>query len=636
MCDAGYTRNIGGFTRPYPAVRAGEIISDDGIRCRLREDGFGIVGHAKVSGGKGALLAAVFITFTLCPSLQSQHLQAQSGQFQSVKDYGAKGDGVTDDAAAIQAAINATRTGSYSSGCVFLPPGRYMVRSTLSFLDFEGLTLIGAGSGENASAGAAVILWGGPSNGTVVDIRGCIGCSFRGFIIEGNHTAGIGLSYGTAWVSGGRHLVSAQSKFSEIAISNVLGSPGRALYVGSPGNAQVSESSFDRFHITDAVAAIYQEGGNTLNIHYRDFLVSWFTLVGMDVECCSFLSEGNTFTGAQTGATATYLIRNSSFGTIIGDYDEHNTPVPVFSFPGVANVPGSGPITIIGSSFGISRPNVNVLNWTRNGSLELIGTKFQGLSGGNDTATFAPLGVARYGETGTLYEFGSRWINITISASGSFAVESNQSTQYNVHANALKPFASNHNKVFDQTNVQFIKSPLSFYDGTTRYNMHADSGGLNFLNASGGIVGGWNTGAPTSPAIWAATSLQSNSVVTFGTNEGLSLTTQGKGHVTANSSFAGGLSTAPFSPTPSFDGTYAIQRITLTGDVPSSTLFNCVAGETIVFDIIEDNNGGHAFTWPANVHGGGAITTTPGYHNRQQFYCDGTNAWSLGSLQSGR
>src|SRR5438034_10903822 len=86
----------------------------------------------------------------------------------------------------------------------------------------------------------------------------------------------------------------------------------------------------------------------------------------------------------------------------------------------------------------------------------------------NDTATFAPLGVARYGETGTLYEFGSRWINITISASGSFAVESNQSTQYNVHANALKPFASNHNKVFDQTNVQFIKSPLSFYDGTTR------------------------------------------------------------------------------------------------------------------------------------------------------------------------
>src|SRR5438034_4887683 len=48
----------------------------------------------------------------------------------------------------------------------------------------------------------------------------------------------------------------------------------------------------------------------------------------------------------------------------------------------------------------------------------------------NDTATFAPLGVARYGETGTLYEFGSRWINITISASGSFAVESNRSEEH--------------------------------------------------------------------------------------------------------------------------------------------------------------------------------------------------------------
>ena len=48
----------------------------------------------------------------------------------SVKDFGAVGDGVTDDTAAIQAAI----TGS-SSKTLFFPPGQYKITSTLNLLD---------------------------------------------------------------------------------------------------------------------------------------------------------------------------------------------------------------------------------------------------------------------------------------------------------------------------------------------------------------------------------------------------------------------------------------------------------------------------------------------------------------------
>ncbi len=62
------------------------------------------------------------------------------GVFVNVKDYGAKGDGKTDDSAAIQAAINATAP---DGRAVFMPSGVYMIGAPLSMRN--GLTLRGAG-----------------------------------------------------------------------------------------------------------------------------------------------------------------------------------------------------------------------------------------------------------------------------------------------------------------------------------------------------------------------------------------------------------------------------------------------------------------------------------------------------------
>ena len=63
--------------------------------------------------------------------------------FLNVKDFGAVGNGSTDDTSAIQQTIDALPA---SGGCVFIPPGTYAVSAPLTLS--EGAELCGAGSGS--------------------------------------------------------------------------------------------------------------------------------------------------------------------------------------------------------------------------------------------------------------------------------------------------------------------------------------------------------------------------------------------------------------------------------------------------------------------------------------------------------
>jgi hypothetical protein len=92
-------------------------------------------------------------------------------------------------------------------------------------------------------------------------------------------------------------------------------------------------------------------------------------------------------------------------------------------------------------------------------------------------------------------------------------------------------------------------------------------------------------------------------------------------------SIKGGFREVPFSSTPIFDAMLGnTLRITLTGNVRSSTLRNCGAGQWIVFDIIQDHAGDHSFVWPSNVLNPGGVGMAAGKHNIQTFYCDGAYA----------
>jgi len=72
----------------------------------------------------------------------------------NVKDYGAEGDGSTDDTAAIQAAIDDAEAGR--GGIVFFPPGNYRINSQIT-IDGDSITLQGSGFGTSTGTGATVL-----------------------------------------------------------------------------------------------------------------------------------------------------------------------------------------------------------------------------------------------------------------------------------------------------------------------------------------------------------------------------------------------------------------------------------------------------------------------------------------------
>lgn len=106
----------------------------------------------------------------------NQGPQAAS-DFYNVKNYGAVGNGSTDDTAAIQSAINAATFG----GVIFFPPGRYIVSSTLNLL-VDGTEIVG--SGNSVNGGTVIKAASSFTSGDVFYLNNKTGRNFRDFSIQ--------------------------------------------------------------------------------------------------------------------------------------------------------------------------------------------------------------------------------------------------------------------------------------------------------------------------------------------------------------------------------------------------------------------------------------------------------------------
>jgi len=152
--------------------------------------------------GAGATAAATLATGTAHATLATgtAHATLTAGTvgptpgWVNVSDYGAVGNGIHNDTAAINAAINAVAGNAapathtrFPTACIYLPPGAYKVTSDLLIQSVEGFVFAGAGSD------LTVLLASGPGFTTaVLNIDGSAKGKYQGFTIVGDGTESSG------------------------------------------------------------------------------------------------------------------------------------------------------------------------------------------------------------------------------------------------------------------------------------------------------------------------------------------------------------------------------------------------------------------------------------------------------------
>jgi hypothetical protein len=86
-----------------------------------------------------------------------------------------------------------------------------------------------------------------------------------------------------------------------------------------------------------------------------------------------------------------------------------------------------------------------------------------------------------------------------------------------------------------------------------------------------------------------------------------------------------------FSSTPTFDASNGnVFKITLTGNVSSSSFINGAPAQVYTFIICQDSTGLRSFTWPTNIKGPVAIPTgTANTCSVQAAIYDGANGYAI-------
>lgn len=105
-------------------------------------------------------------------------------------------------------------------------------------------------------------------------------------------------------------------------------------------------------------------------------------------------------------------------------------------------------------------------------------------------------------------------------------------------------------------------------------------------------------------------------------------------NITARRPF--GQHTVSFSATPTFDASISDSfKMTLTGNVTSSTLIGMESGVTLKFEICQDGTGSRTFAWPSQMVGPIAILSSPNVCTVEFFHYDGTSATNPTTATSG-
>jgi hypothetical protein len=105
----------------------------------------------------------------------------------NVQDFGAVGNGTTDDSAAIQAAINSFGS---NAGTVFFPQGSYLVETAINLNDKRGIRLVGTGALLISNNPGTRILWaGGSGSGSMLNAAGAVSIEIQNITFQYTNAA---------------------------------------------------------------------------------------------------------------------------------------------------------------------------------------------------------------------------------------------------------------------------------------------------------------------------------------------------------------------------------------------------------------------------------------------------------------
>jgi hypothetical protein len=240
-----------------------------------------------VSLSPGATTADLVTYSPAGSGAQNTTVETKLREFVSVKDFGAVGDGVTDDTAAIQAAIDAAVLAG--GGEVKFPPGKYIITDTIDLYNAgtpRGLALEGSSEigGESGSGAGTIFEWQGPNDRAVFQALGNAtrGLRFAGFLLMGAGTFGSPTNpYKDAfWIGPTSGFSAHKVIFEDLWIRDYTGT---AFKLGDPDgstyNGQMANSGMYNIwasgYLPDA-KAIWAKGGTS-----EDFYIYNLTCTSM-------------------------------------------------------------------------------------------------------------------------------------------------------------------------------------------------------------------------------------------------------------------------------------------------------------------------------------------------------------------
>ncbi len=285
--------------------------------------------------------------------------QLNAGVFPSVKDYGAVGDGVTDDLPAFNLAISTLSVqGTFvypTCGIIVVPPGTYFLNGTLVLN--SSVHLIGSGAGQAGGIWSTTLKFPADTVGIVV-MKGNVNPNQNGgdsTILEGLMLSGGGGSDTTA------HGIDVQARV-KIQDCSISGFKGNGINLVADVNSRTNANcwAIDTVSLTgNGGHGLYVDGGDT-NAGVGKSINSSAN-GGWGIYDSSFL--GNTYLGCHTASNVlgAYKSDNANARNIfLGCYAEGGQPASEIASPSMVigglfgTVTGTGYFLIDGKTPSIS------------------------------------------------------------------------------------------------------------------------------------------------------------------------------------------------------------------------------------------------------------------------------------------